>query len=98
MAAPIVGAVATAAAPAVIESATDGLINKAFKIVMIGALLGVALLIIYVISLVGGAFETGDGSGLFDAAAAFLGLSPAGGIFTLISAGLAGLGSLAVRR
>lgn len=97
MAAPIAGAIVAAAAPSVVESATDGLINKAFKIVMIGALLGVALLVIYVISLVGGQLDLAEKS-IFDLAAAFLGLSPAGGIFTLIGAGLAGFGSLAFRR
>lgn len=97
MAGPIAGAVVAAAAPAVVESATDGLINRAFKIVMIGALLGVALLVIYIVSLVGGQLNLAEKS-LFDLAAGFLGLSPAGGIFTLIGAGLAGFGSLAYRR
>ena len=95
MAAPIVGAIATAAAPAVIESASDGLINKAFKIVMIGALLGVALGLIYAISLLGGVFDSGaDVLGSFGN---FLNLF-ARGPATLIGAGLAGLGSLAIRR
>lgn len=95
MAGPIVGAVAAAAAPVVVESATDGLINKAFKIVMIGALLGVALGLIYAISLLGGVFETG--SDVLGGIADFIGLFSRGPA-TLIGAGLAGLGSLAIRR
>lgn len=95
MAGPIVGAVAAAAAPVVVESATDGFINKAFKIVMIGALLGVALGLIYAISLLGGVFESGA-----DVLAGFTDLFGlfARGPATLIGAGLAGLGSLAIRR
>lgn len=95
MAAPIAGAIATAAAPAIVESATDGLINRAFKIVMIGALLGVALGLIYAISLLGGVFDTG--SDVLEGIRGFISLFSRGPA-TLIGAGLAGLGSLAIRR
>jgi hypothetical protein len=96
MAGPIVGAVAAAAAPSVIESASDGLINKAFKIVMIGALLGVALGLVYAISLLGGVFDIGiDSLGFLGQVVSTLITS---GPVGLIGAGLAGLGSLAIRR
>jgi hypothetical protein len=94
-----VQAIAAAAVPVVAQSATseDGLLNKAFKIVMIGALLGVALLIIYVISLVGGLTDLGENL-LFQIG---LTLFSAGGVnpfFTLLGAGLTGLGALGIRR
>ena len=55
-------AVAAAVAPAAIESARseDGLINRAFKIVVIGALLVFALLAIYAISLISGIVDFGE--------------------------------------
>lgn len=94
-----VQAIAAAAVPVVAQSATseDGLLNKAFKIVMIGALLGVALLIIYIISLVGGVTDLGElgilktGLTLFSAG----GTNP---FFTLLGAGITSLGALAIRR
>lgn len=100
MAGPVLAAAATAAAPAFVESATDrdGLINKAFKIVMIGALLGVGLLVIYVISLLSGLLDLGEIT-LIQTGISFL--SPGGflGPFgTLLGAGLTAIGAIAIRR
>ena len=89
-------AVAAAVAPVVVSSATqeDGLINKAFKIVMIGALLGIALALIYAISLLGGSFDLED----FDLLNFFFGNVIEFSPFTLIGAGISALGSLVIRR
>ena len=94
-----VQAIAAAAVPVVAQSATseDGLLNKAFKIVMIGALLGVALLLIYIIAIITGVSNLGEvlviktGLTLFSAG----GTNP---FFTLLGAGLTSLGALAIRR
>ena len=55
-------AVAGAVAPVVIQSATneDGLINKAFKVIMIAAVLAIGLLIVYAISLLSGLVDLGE--------------------------------------
>jgi hypothetical protein len=96
-----VQAIAAAAVPVVAQSATseDGLLNKAFKIVIIGALLGVALLIIYIISILGGLTDLGE-IALLKTGLAFFNLGAGGTnpFFTLLGAGLTGLGALAIRR
>lgn len=94
-------AVAAAVAPVVVQSATseDGLINKVFKVVMIAAVLGIGLLIIYAVSLLAGIVDLGErtilqvGLGLIG-----LGTFNPGGIWTLLGAGVTGLASLAIRR
>ncbi len=97
-------AVAAAVAPVAIQSATesDGLINKAFKIVIIAALLATIAIIIYVISLLGGAFDVqiGGGESLLNAGLSLIGLSgfQAGGPFSYWGLLLTGAGSLAIRR
>lgn len=101
MAGPVVGAVAGAVAPTVVQSATDsdGLINKAFKIVMIAALFSVLLLVIYVITLVGGIIDLGEQT-ILKTGLSLLGLSgfQAGGPFAYYGAALTALGAFAIRR
>lgn len=99
-------AVAAAVAPVAIQSATesDGLINKAFKIVIIASLLATFAIIIYVISLLGGAFDIELsnilGGGLINAGLSFIGLGSfqAGGPFSYWGLLLTGAGALAIRR
>lgn len=94
-------AVAAAVAPVVVQSATneDGLINKAFKVIMIAAILGIGLLVIYIVSLLSGLVDLGE-EGIIQVGLNLIGLGTftSGGIWTLLGAGLTGLGSLAIRR
>lgn len=93
-------AVAAAVAPVVVQSATDdeGLLNKAFKVVMIAAILGVGLLVIYAVSLLAGIVDLGEQT-ILQAGLSLLGLGGTlGGPFTLFGAGITALGSLAIRR
>ena len=97
-------AVAAAVAPVAIQSATesDGLLNKAFKIVIIASLLATIAIIIYVISLLGGAFnlDLPWDEGLLQAGLNLIGLSgfQAGGPFAYWGALLTGAGALAIRK
>lgn len=94
-------AVAAAVAPVVVSSATseDGLINKVFKVVMIAAVLGIGLLIIYAVSLLAGIVDLGEQT-ILQAGLGLIGLGTftSGGIWTLLGAGVTSLGALAIRR
>ena len=90
-------AAASAAAPVVVSSATesDGLINRAFKIVMIGALLAVGLGVAYAIGLIAGVVDFGE---VLILRTGILGITSGNPILQLAGAGLTALGAIALRR
>lgn len=96
-------AVAGAVAPVVVQSATseDGLINKAFKVIMIAAVLAIGLLIVYAISLLSGLVDLGEVS-ILQSGLNLVGLGNinplAFGPVSLLGYGITALGALAIRR